>query len=819
MTILDIKKLATDPGKYAPNTLYFIGSTDSPGELQIAVSSSDGSVIKRAITEAKVRSLINAITPTGTVIKSLSPNTPDGYLKCNGSSVSKTTYSALYEIIGDQFVTFGPIKESGGIPWQSQHEFNSSTQDDITDWASANSLASAAVSAAFLVTKNYIYVLGGYSGNGPLNTIQYASFDSDGNLTSSWGSAGTLPTALENMGYVATKGRIYLLGGYDQNNGVSSVYSASIDSDGTLGDFRTETPLPDTIADVTCFVIKNRLYVVGGDSNNVYRTTVNNDGTLSSWETLPNFPVDLFSGNPLLIKDRIYIFGVGNCFVSNNYYATYDSNGNIGTWTNISSMPDNIYGSTMVCTDNYVFSIGGFDTSNGNYTNASYCTPISADGSIGAWTQISNGPVVAADAQSVIAGNRIYFIGGGNNGAGLDSVYSATFNSGITDYTPYYTDQSNTSSAPSSPVKESAGVPWESQYGFNPSTQSDITDWTSAAPLINNNTYAASLVTKNYIYILGGSDENNALNTIQRASFNNDGNLTSDWTNVDTLPTPLYGMRCIATKGRVYLIAGYNGSSVVATVYSAPINPDGTLGTFTANTPLPIALFYPSVFVIKDKLYVAGGSTTGSSANISNTVYQATIDASGIISSWTQINDFPINFFAGRPLLIKDRIYIFAATTTNIAQSSIYYATYDSNGGIGTWTYVSNMPAQSFNPVVVCNNNYVYAISCSNGYSESVASYIAPILPDGSIGNWSQISNGPVGTYNAQTAIVGNKIYFIGGGDTNSAVNTVYSAAFTSGITDYTPYYTDQYSVVSNNFYLPNYQPDFKSIENYYIKY
>jgi hypothetical protein len=129
------------------------------------------------------------------------------------------------------------------------------------------------------------------------------------------------------------------------------------------------------------------------------------------------------------------------------------------------------------------------------------------------------------------------------------------------------------------------------------------------------------------------------------------------------------------------------------------------------------------------------------------------------------------------------------------------------------------MPAQSFNPVVVCNNNYVYAISCSNGYSESVASYIAPILPDGSIGNWSQISNGPVGTYNAQTAIVGNKIYFIGGGDTNSAVNTVYSAAFTSGITDYTPYYTDQYSVVSNNFYLPNYQPDFKSIENYYIKY
>jgi hypothetical protein len=368
--------------------------------------------------------------------------------------------------------------------------------------------------------------------------------------------------------------------------------------------------------------------------------------------------------------------------------------------------------------------------------------------------------------------------------------------------------------------KESAGIPWQSQYGFNSSTQHDIINWISVASLINNNAYAASLVTKNYIYILGGTDiANSSFDTIQRASFDNDGDLTSAWINVGTLPTPLYGMGYVATKDRIYLIGGYNDSGIVAAVYSAPINPDGTLGTFTANIPLPVGLYYPSVFVIKDKLYVAGGSTTGSSASISSNVYQATIDNTGAVSSWTQVNDFPINFFAGRPLLIKDRIYIFTAATTNISQSSIYYATYDSNGDIGAWTYVSDMPTQSFNPVVVCNNNYVYAISCSNNYTGSVASYIAPILPDGSIGNWSQISDGPVAQYNAQVAIAGNKVYFIGGGGTSSAVNTVYSATFTSGVTDYTPYYADQHFVDPNNFYLPSYYPDFKSVENYYIKY
>jgi N-acetylneuraminic acid mutarotase len=771
-----------------------------------------------ALTKEYVENVFSSFTPTsseppvGTVIQSTVDNTPSGYLKCNGTAISKTTYSELYSVIGDAFAPPGP---GAGIPWQSQCGINPSTQNDITGWTSTNGLAGATSFAASFVAKNYIYILGGDDGNGPLNTIQRASFDSDGNLSSGWSKVGTLPVAMTNMGYVATKDRFYLIGGYNNSySDITTVYSAPINTDGSLDTFRTETPLPAPRSSAVCFVIKDKLYAVGGsNTNTVYRATVNSDGTLSRWESLPKFPINIDYGNPMLIKDRIYIFGTHDESTNSlkNYYATYDSDGNIGTWTYVSDMPNDLYGLAIVCTDNYVFNIGGYKYINSKYTNISYRAPILTDGSIGDWTQISDCPTAASGAQIVIVGNKIYFIGG-SAPAYLDTVYSATFTSGITDYTPYYADKINTSTT--SPSVESAGVPWQSQYGFNTSTQSDITDWVSTASLINNNAYAASLVTKNYIYILGGYDGNGASNTIQRASFDSNGNLTSAWSNVDTLPTPLYGMGYVATKDRIYIIAGYNGSSAVATVYSAPINPDGTLGAFTANTPLPVALFYPSVFVIKNKLYVAGGSPTGSSANISNAVYQAIIDASGVIRTWIQISNFPINFFAGRPLLIKNRIYIFAAATTNISQSRIYYATYDSNGDIGAWTYVSDMPTQSFNPVIVCNNNYVYAISCSNNYTGSVTSYIASILPDGSIGSWTQISNGPVGIYNAQTAIVGNKIYFIGGTDTNSVVNSVYSATFTSGITDYTSYYTDL-----SIFYLPNYHPDFKSIENYYIKY
>jgi hypothetical protein len=375
----------------------------------------------------------------GQIYEIYGSTTPSGYLRCNGVSVSKTTYSGLYGAIGD---TFAPAIPGAGIPWQSQCGFNPSTQNDITGWTSTNSLVTATMGAASLVTKNYIYILGGNNGNNDINTIQRASFDNNGVLSSTWSNVGTLPVAMNSMGYAATKGRFYLIGGHSGSNALSSVYSAPINPDGTLGAFRTETPLPNGKYYFAWFVIKNKLYVVGGADYVVYRTTVNNDGTLSSWETLPNFPINFDDGTSLFIKDRIYIFGTssGNSD-SRIYYATYDSDGNIGSWNYVSNMPNNIYLSTLICTDNYVFSIGGYVDSNNQFTNATYRASILADGSIGTFTQISNAPVAAVAAQSAIAGNKIYFIGGyDNNGNYLNSVYSATFTSGITDYTTYYND-------------------------------------------------------------------------------------------------------------------------------------------------------------------------------------------------------------------------------------------------------------------------------------------------------------------------------------------------------------------------------------------
>lgn len=48
--------------------------------------------------------------PPGTVVLSAAKKTPDGYLKCNGSSVSKKKYAALYKAVGTKFGAAGSAK-------------------------------------------------------------------------------------------------------------------------------------------------------------------------------------------------------------------------------------------------------------------------------------------------------------------------------------------------------------------------------------------------------------------------------------------------------------------------------------------------------------------------------------------------------------------------------------------------------------------------------------------------------------------------------------------------------------------------------------
>jgi hypothetical protein len=69
MAVLDIQKLTADPGTYAANTLYFIAPAGSPTELQIILSSNDGSTARHVITKAEIQALITSAIQSANAIK------------------------------------------------------------------------------------------------------------------------------------------------------------------------------------------------------------------------------------------------------------------------------------------------------------------------------------------------------------------------------------------------------------------------------------------------------------------------------------------------------------------------------------------------------------------------------------------------------------------------------------------------------------------------------------------------------------------------------------------------------------------------------
>ena len=81
---------------------YVSGTTEYATNAETAA----GTLTTKAVTPAGLKSVIDTLggaNPTGTIITFAKQTAPTGYLKCDGSKVSRTTYSALFAVIGTTF--------------------------------------------------------------------------------------------------------------------------------------------------------------------------------------------------------------------------------------------------------------------------------------------------------------------------------------------------------------------------------------------------------------------------------------------------------------------------------------------------------------------------------------------------------------------------------------------------------------------------------------------------------------------------------------------------------------------------------------------
>jgi len=259
------------------------------------------------------------------------------------------------------------------------------------------------------------------------------------------------------------------------------------------------------------------------------------------------------------------------------YSAPINANGSVGSWTTqANSLPVQLVAATSVVSGGYVYIMGGFN--GGGESSAVYSAPINANGSVGSWTTQANSlPQTEYYASSVSYNGYVYVIGG--TGSGIPEFVNSVFSAQLTGGT--------------------------------------VGSWTTSSNTLPTALTASVSVTNNgYVYVIGGENNSNtSVATVYSAQLSS-GTVGTWATSTNALPAAESGMAGSTYNGYVYIAGGQNASGTnVNTVYSAPLNSNGTVGTWatsTASNSLPVAPYLLTSVAYNDYFYVLGGNISGS---------------------------------------------------------------------------------------------------------------------------------------------------------------------------------------------------------------
>lgn len=289
----------------------------------------------------------------------------------------------------------------------------------LGDWETVDSMNYGRVWHGAVASDSALYVLGGrYNGGAFTDSVEFlvsetTTIQSD----STWTLTSNMNKGREAFALVAAKGYLYALGGVADyyTTWLNTIERASINSDGSIGSWSNLGTLPNNWAHGSAILIGDNIYIVGGqpyesgDSNTVFKAQVNSDGSLGTWMSLNSMPKNLVDPGLVYVNGYLYVTGgasYGSC-ETGVYRAQVNSDGTLGPWASMSSMNYGRWHNYAKYYNGYIYVFNGVKVSERAQVNS--------DGSLGAWTVI--GEPLSTINNSFVAsiGNKVYSIGGTDN--------------------------------------------------------------------------------------------------------------------------------------------------------------------------------------------------------------------------------------------------------------------------------------------------------------------------------------------------------------------------------------------------------------------
>ena len=308
--------------------------------------------------------------------------------------------------------------------------------------------------------------------------------------------------------------------------------------------------------------------------------------------------------------------------------------------------------------------------------------------------------------------------------------------------------------------------------------------------------YSQAIVTNNRVYLLGGLINSIDSSIVYTAPINPDGTLGT-WVTDTPLPGAVYLSQSIVTNNRVYLLDGWSNGTYSFTVYTAPINTDGTLGAWVINTPLPVAVTYSQAIVTNNRVYLLGGRINGA---YSSSVYTAPINPDGTLGTWVDSIPLPGAVGYSQAIVTNSRVYLLGGYN-GTPLNTVYTAPINPDGTLGAWVTGVPLPVTMYNSQTIVTNNRVYLLGGINNGAYSSKVYTAPINANGTLGAWVTTTPLPGAVTYSHAIVTSSRVYLLGGYNGNIDLNTVYSTPFSGGLNKYTSYAI----INATTFALPDY--------------
>jgi hypothetical protein len=217
-------------------------------------------------------------------------------------------------------------------------------------------------------------------------------------------------------------------------------------------------------------------------------------------------------------------------------------------------------------------------------------------------------------------------------------------------------------------------------------------------------------VDKRFIYVIGGqvsSTDVGGTDTVYVANVDSGTGAVGTWTQLpNALPQPLFGLSATVHNGYLYVAGGVNTTGTpVNAVYSAQVNSDGTIGTWTtATNTLPTARAFGMMFVFGGIIYYIDGDPSASippnNQSLGDTdVYYANA-VRGVVGKWTLNGNLTIHqhtkgllFTAYGQVIAAEGIYSGTAGSGEMETSTIN-GNNTTNVALNSWTGLTGNSSQ-----------------------------------------------------------------------------------------------------------------------------